>query len=106
MDEEYSTWYILLIIITVVSFILTIILSLLFVYFPGQRAASKFDDLFQRGSDFVSNSQETADNVILTADTLTDFSIALCKGIKDNNGDLLTLINNSGDLDEFCENFS
>lgn len=106
MDDEYSTWYILFVIVTIISFILTILFSLLFIYFPSQRAGGKFNDLSQRGSNFYNSAQETADDILLTADVLTDFSVALCQGIEDSNGLLLTQIKNSGELDEFCESFN
>lgn len=95
-------WYVLLIIITVVGFFISILLNLLFVYFPGQRAANKFDDIQVRGTKVIENSKQTAEEVSITAELLTEFSIALCEGVESNNGQLLTAINASGIFDDFC----
>ncbi len=99
-----SGWGILLIIVTIVGFLISILLSLLFVYFPGQRASNKFDDLVNRGNNVIDSSTKIGENVLVTADLLTEFSLSLCEGVKlPNNGKLSAIINSTGELTDFCE---
>ena len=52
MDNYY---YVALIIVTIIGFALSIILSLYFVYLPAQRSAASFDDLYKRGTEIIDN---------------------------------------------------
>ena len=96
-------YYVILIIITIIGFLLTITLSIYFIYLPAQRAAAKFDDIVIRGRDVIESGREVAQDVNQTATVLSDFFVALCDGIKNNEGALFTIINQSGSFDETCE---
>ncbi len=95
--------YVILIIITIISFILIIVLNLFFIYLPAQRAASKFDDIARRSQSIIDNGREVADDVNNTATILDDFFKAFCIGVENNNGLLLETINDSGTFVETCE---
>ena len=98
-----SGWSILLMIVTIIGFIISILLSLLFVYFPAQRAGNKFDDLTNRGNNIINSSSQIGEDVFITSELLTEFSLALCEGVETNNGNLLKTLNAFGSLNDFCE---
>nr|QBK89877.1 MAG: hypothetical protein LCPAC101_01600 [Pithovirus LCPAC101] len=83
-----SNYYIALIIITIIGFTLSIILSFYFVYLPAQRSSAAFDDLFKRGTEVVDSAIGIADDVNDTATTTSDFLVALCTGIEEGKGQL------------------
>lgn len=98
-----NEYYILLIIITIVGFLLTIALSVYFVYIPAIRASSKFDDIVRRGTQVLETGENVASDVNDTAVILSDFFVALCQGIENDEGLLLEQINESGAFDETCQ---
>lgn len=95
-------YYVILIIITIIGFLLTITLGLYFVYLPALRAAAKFDDIVIRGTEILETGREVAQDVNQTASTLSDFFVALCTGINNNNGELLRIINEDGSFTDTC----
>lgn len=97
-----SGWSILLIIVTIVGFLISILLSLLLVYFPAQRASNKFDDLTNRGNNIIDSSTKIGEDVFITSELLTEFSLALCEGVETDNGYIASLIHTSGSLNNFC----
>nr|QBK90249.1 MAG: hypothetical protein LCPAC102_01620 [Pithovirus LCPAC102] len=97
-----DNWYILLIIVTIIGFLVTIALSFYFVYIPALRASNKFDDITRRGSDIIKSGQVIGNDVNDTAVILSDFYVALCEGIANNEGVLLSIINETGSFDETC----
>ena len=99
MNDDY---YVLLIIITIIGFLITIALSIFFIYIPYQRASAKFDNIVKRGRQVLIEGEEVANDVNQTAVLLSDFFVSLCTGIENNEGLLLTEINQSGTFDDVC----
>ena len=101
-NENYiSNYYIALIIITIIGFTLSIILSFYFVYLPAQRSSSAFDDLYQRGTEVVDNAVSIADDVNETAMVTSDFLVSLCTGIENDEGQLGGLKDSFGETCKF-----
>ena len=100
-SEPISNYYIALIIITIIGFTLSIILSFYFVYLPAQRSSAAFDDLYQRGTEVVDNAISIADDVNETATVTSDFLVALCTGIENGKGQLGKLKPSFGETCEF-----
>lgn len=98
-----NEYFVLLIIITIVGFILTISLSIYFIYIPSIRASSKFDDIVRRGTQVLDKGKDVANDVNDTSVILSDFFVALCNGIENNEGLLLEQINDSGTFEETCQ---
>jgi hypothetical protein len=94
-----SGYYIALIIITLIGFILSLVLSFYFVYLPAQRSAAAFDDIQERGTDVINNAFVIADELNETATVTTDFLSAFCAGIVAGNGQLVRITPPS-----FCNN--
>ena len=104
--ENVNNYYVAFIIVTIIGFALSIILSIYFVYLPAQRAASKFDNLYQKGTEIIDGAVDIAEEVNVTASTTSDFLVALCDGIYSgtDNGILGVLIDSFEETCEFIKN--
>lgn len=98
-------YFIALIIITIVTFIISIVLSLYFVYVPVQRISRKFDDEVRQGIQVLDRAIEVASDLEDTGRTLTGFTNAFCDGLDDqgNLGAVFSIINDTGAFVQPCE---
>jgi len=101
MDE----YFIALIIVTIVTFIISIVLSLYFVYIPVQRISRKLDDEVRQGIQVLDKATSVAKDVEDTGKILSSFLTDFCEGIEDkrNFGILFNLLRDKGSFDQSCQ---
>lgn len=88
---QSNNYYIALIIITIIGFALSLILSFYFVYLPAQRSSTRFDDIYKKGVEVSEIAVEVAEDVNDTAVTTSDFLVSICTGIENGEGQLVNL---------------
>ena len=100
-----DNYFIALILITILTFIISIVLSIFFIYTPFQRISTKFDDEVRQGIQIIDSSITVADDVINTGDIISTFLVTTCQGINDpdNTGTLIKSFGDSGGFTESCQ---
>ena len=98
-----DNYFIALILITILTFIISIVLSIFFVYIPFQRISTKFDDEVRQGIQIIDSSLIVVDDVINTGNIISTFLVTTCQGINDKQGIIFNPMGKSGAFVKPCE---